>query len=54
MNVLAVKEIVKFAREYSLKHGAFVLELMTYRYQGHSMADTGAGYRTKEEVDEVR
>jgi pyruvate dehydrogenase E1 component alpha subunit len=31
-----------------------VLELMTYRYRGHSVADAGLAYRSKEEIAEHR
>jgi len=31
-----------------------IIEADTYRYRGHSMADTGLTYRKKEEVEEVK
>src|ERR1700726_3626612 len=54
INILAVKA----AAEVAIKHarsgtGPYVLEMMTYRYRGHSMADP-AKYRTKDEVNRMR
>jgi len=49
MNVLAVREGVKFAKEHAASgKGPIFLELETYRYMGHSASDP-ANYRPKAE-----
>jgi len=54
MDVLAVRaEGAKAVEHARSGHGAYILEMQTYRYRGHSMSDP-AKYRTKEEVDKYR
>lgn len=54
MDVLAVKRSVSFAKEHALKHGPIVLEMDTYRYRGHSVSDSGIGYRERKEIQDIR
>jgi pyruvate dehydrogenase E1 component alpha subunit len=54
MDVVAVhKAGLAAAEQVRSGQGPIILEMLTYRYRGHSMSDP-AKYRTKEEVDRVR
>ncbi|XP_050582581.1 uncharacterized protein LOC126918567 [Bombus affinis] len=54
MRVMDVREAVKFARDYALRNGPILLEMVTYRYFGHSMSDPGTSYRTRDEVKKIQ
>jgi pyruvate dehydrogenase E1 component alpha subunit len=54
MDVLTVKEAGRKAVAHARSgKGPYILEMLTYRYRGHSMSDP-AKYRSKEEVQKVR
>ena len=54
MDVEAVKNAGEIAASLCRAgKGPYILEMMTYRYRGHSMSDP-ANYRSKEEVKQVR
>lgn len=53
MDVLAVREGLKFASSYAREFGPIYVEMDTYRYKGHSISDAGLGYRTADEIKSV-
>jgi pyruvate dehydrogenase E1 component alpha subunit len=54
MDVRAVRDASLRALEHARSGtGPYILEMMTYRYRGHSMSDP-AKYRSKEEVQKMR
>jgi len=53
--IISVREATKFACEWmSSGKGPLMMELLTYRYFGHSMSDPGTSYRTRAEIQDVR
>jgi pyruvate dehydrogenase E1 component alpha subunit len=54
MDIFAVQASARQALDYIRSgNGPYILEVMTYRYRGHSMSDP-AKYRTKEEVNSFK
>ncbi len=54
MNVLTVQSAARQALDYvRTGNGPYLMEVMTYRYRGHSMSDP-AKYRSKEEVEDYK
>jgi pyruvate dehydrogenase E1 component alpha subunit len=54
MDVFAVQAAARQALDYIRSgNGPYILEVMTYRYRGHSMSDP-AKYRSKEEVETMK
>jgi pyruvate dehydrogenase E1 component alpha subunit len=53
-NIFAVREVMRFAKNYAMEKGPLFIEFMTYRYSGHSMSDPGTTYRSRDEVQSHR
>ena len=54
MDVFEVQKVARQALDYIRSgNGPYILEIMTYRYRGHSMSDP-AKYRTKDEVTNMK
>ncbi len=54
MDVFTVQAAARQAIDYVRSgNGPYIMEVMTYRFRGHSMSDP-AKYRTKEEVDDFK
>ena len=54
MDVFTMQAAARQALDYVRSgNGPYILEVMTYRYRGHSMSDP-AKYRTKEEVSDMK
>lgn len=54
LNIFHVREITRFFKKWCVKNGPVNLNVLTYRYHGHSMSDPGISYRTRDEVQEFR
>ena len=46
-NVFEIREAFRWAKDWSIDNGPLFIEIMCYRYHGHSMSDPGISYRKR-------
>jgi TPP-dependent pyruvate/acetoin dehydrogenase alpha subunit len=51
MDVMAMRRATEQAMDRARKGEPTLMEAITYRYRGHSVADAGLSYRTRDEID---
>lgn len=49
-NVFEIREAFKWAKNWSIKNGPLFMEILCYRYHGHSMLDPDVTYRKRQEI----
>jgi pyruvate dehydrogenase E1 component alpha subunit len=49
-SVFEIREAFKWAKNWCLKNGPLFIEILCYRYHGHSMIDPDITYRRREEI----
>lgn len=54
MDVLAVREGMRFAVKVAREQGPIYVEMDTYRYKGHSISDQGLSYRSVDEIKMIQ
>ncbi|XP_067674459.1 pyruvate dehydrogenase E1 component subunit alpha, mitochondrial-like [Haliotis asinina] len=54
MDILALREGTRFAKDYALKNGPILIEAVTYRYSGHRLSERRTSFRGRLETLELR
>ncbi len=55
MDFVAIYAASIWARDWAISgKGPVILEMDTYRYQGHSVSDPGTSYRARKEIQQIR
>ncbi|XP_056006799.1 pyruvate dehydrogenase E1 component subunit alpha type I, mitochondrial-like [Ostrea edulis] len=54
MDVLAVREALRFARDHALNSGPILIEAISYRYSGHRVGEEAMSDSAKEDLGVIR